>query len=71
MKLLFSRDIYVCACSVGKCVYACHFLAEKLLACCPEKVTELTLSLLLVFLPPSPHADKSQSFVFFDDGKLC
>lgn len=20
MKLLFSRDIYVCACSVGKCV---------------------------------------------------
>lgn len=28
MKLLFSRDIYVCACSVGKCVYACHFLAE-------------------------------------------
>lgn len=45
MKLLFSRDIYVCACSVGKCVYACHFLAEKLLACCPEKVTELTLCL--------------------------
>lgn len=23
------------------------------------------------FLPPAAHAEKSQSFVFFDDGKLC
>ncbi|MED6290946.1 hypothetical protein CHARACLAT_018587, partial [Characodon lateralis] len=33
-------------------------------------VTVLTVSFYLVFSPPAAHAEKSQSFVFFDDVHL-